>query len=106
MPNPVLNPFGRVSNEVRTTTKVLILYYSAFGHVERMAEAVGEGVREVGAEADIKRVPELVPEDVAKKSGYKLGQKAPVATVAELPNYDAIIFGSGDAVRRCHLADA
>jgi NAD(P)H dehydrogenase (quinone) len=83
----------RVSNEV--LTKVLILYYSAFGHMECMGEAVAEGVREAGAEPDIKRVPELVPEDVAKKSGYKLGQKAPVATVAELPNYDAIIFGSG-----------
>jgi multimeric flavodoxin WrbA len=57
-------------------TKALILYYSAYGHMERMAEAVAEGVREAGAEADIKRVPELVSEDVAKKSGYKLDQKA------------------------------
>jgi NAD(P)H dehydrogenase (quinone) len=63
--------------------------------MERMAQAVAEGVREAGAEAEIKRVPELVSEDVAKKSGYKLDQKAPIATVAELPNYDAIIFGSG-----------
>jgi NAD(P)H dehydrogenase (quinone) len=76
-------------------TKVLILYYSAYGHMERMAEAVAEGVREVGAEADIKRVPELVSEEVAKQAGYKLDQKAPIATVAKLPNYDAIIFGSG-----------
>jgi NAD(P)H dehydrogenase (quinone) len=60
-----------------------------------MAQAVAEGVRETSAEADIKRVPELVPEDVAKKSGYKLDQAAPIASVAELPNYDAIIFGSG-----------
>jgi flavodoxin len=66
-------------------TKVLILYYSAYGHMERMAEAVAEGVRETGAEADIKREPELVSEDVAKQSGYKLDQKAPIATVAELP---------------------
>jgi len=76
-------------------TKVLILYYSSYGHIERMAQAVAEGVREAGAHADIKRVPELVPEDVAKKSGFKLDQAAPIATVTELPDYDAIIFGSG-----------
>ena len=76
-------------------TKVLVLYYSAYGHIERMAQAVAEGVREGGAEAVIKRVPELVPEEVAKKSGYKLDQPAPIATVQELPEYDAIIFGSG-----------
>ncbi len=76
-------------------TKVLILYYSAYGHMERMAQAVAEGVREAGAHADIKRVPELVPEDVAKKSGFKLDQAAPIATVPELADYDAIIFGSG-----------
>ncbi len=76
-------------------TKVLVLYYSAYGHIERMAQAVAEGVREAGAEAVIKRVPELVPEDVAKKSGYKLDQAAPVAKPEELAEYDAIIFGSG-----------
>ncbi len=76
-------------------TKVLVLYYSAYGHIERMAQAVAEGVREAGAQADIKRVPELVPEDVARKSGFKLDQAAPIATVAELADYDAIIFGSG-----------
>jgi NAD(P)H dehydrogenase (quinone) len=76
-------------------TKVLILYYSAYGHMERMAQAVAEGVREAGAHADIKRVPELVPEDVAKKSGFKLDQAAPIATVPELADYDAIIFGCG-----------
>src|SRR6516162_1192010 len=76
-------------------TKVLILYYSAYGHMERMAHAVAEGVGDAGAEADIKRVPELVPEEVAKQSGFKLDQKAPIATVAELADYDAIIFGSG-----------
>jgi NAD(P)H dehydrogenase (quinone) len=75
--------------------KILILYYSAYGHIERMAEAVAEGVREAGAEAVIKRVPELVPEEVARKSGYKLDQKAPIATVSELAQYDAIIFGTG-----------
>ena len=76
-------------------TKVLILYYSAYGHMERMAQAVAEGVRDAGAEGDIKRVPELFPEDVAKQSGFKLDQKAPIATIAELADYDAIIFGSG-----------
>jgi len=76
-------------------TKVLVLYYSAYGHIEKMAEAVAEGAREAGAEVAIRRVPELVPEDVAKASGFKLDQKAPIATVDELPEYDAIIFGAG-----------
>jgi NAD(P)H dehydrogenase (quinone) len=75
--------------------KVLILYYSAYGHIERMAQAVAEGVREAGAEAVIKRVPELVPEEIARKSHYKLDQPAPIATVDELPEYDAIVFGTG-----------
>lgn len=75
--------------------KVLVLYYSAYGHIERMAEAVADGVRQAGAEAVIKRVSELVPEAVARKSGYKLDQKAPIATVNELAEYDAIIFGTG-----------
>jgi NAD(P)H dehydrogenase (quinone) len=76
-------------------TRVLVLYYSAYGHIETMAQAVAEGARAAGAEVDIKRVPELVPEEVARKSYYKLDQAAPVATVDDLPNYDAIIFGSG-----------
>ena len=75
-------------------TKVLILYYSSYGHIERMAEAVAEGVREAGAEAVIKRVPELVPPEVAEKSGFKRNQPAPIATVDELPGYDAIIVGT------------
>ncbi|WP_312769290.1 NAD(P)H:quinone oxidoreductase [Pseudoxanthomonas mexicana] len=75
--------------------KVLILYYSAYGHIETMARAVAEGVRAGGASVDIKRVPELVPEDVARKSHYKLDQPAPVATIAELADYDAIIVGTG-----------
>ena len=75
--------------------KVLILYYSAYGHIETMAHAVAEGVRAGGASVDIKRVPELVPDDVAKKSHYKLDQPAPVATIAELADYDAIIVGVG-----------
>jgi NAD(P)H dehydrogenase (quinone) len=74
-------------------TKVLILYYSSYGHIERMADAVAEGVRQAGAEAVVKRVPELVPDELAKKSGFKLDQKAPIAAIAELPDYDAIIFG-------------
>ena len=74
-------------------TRVLVLYYSSYGHIEKMAGAVAEGVRETGAEAVIKRVPELVPEDVARKHGFKLDQAAPIATVDELPNYDAIIIG-------------
>ena len=75
-------------------TKVLVLYYSSYGHIERMADAVAEGVRQAGADAVIKRVPELVPEDVARMSHFKLDQKAPVATVAELADYDAIIAGA------------
>lgn len=75
-------------------TKVLILYYSAYGHIETMAKAVADGVREAGGEPVIKRVPELVPEDVARASHMKLDQDAPIATVAELADYDAIIFGA------------
>jgi len=75
--------------------KVLVLYYSAYGHIETMANAVAEGAREAGATVDIKRVPELVPEETARKSYFKLDQKAPVAKVDELVNYDAIIVGAG-----------
>ena len=76
-------------------TKVLVLYYSAWGHMEQMAYAAAEGAKEAGAEVDVKRVPELVPEDVAKAAWYKLDQKAPIANPLELENYDAIIFGCG-----------
>jgi NAD(P)H dehydrogenase (quinone) len=76
-------------------SRVLVLYYSAYGHIEKMAEAVAEGAGAVpGTEVTIKRVPELVPEEIAKKSGMKLDQPAPVATVDELADYDAIIFGT------------
>lgn len=75
--------------------KVLVLYYSSYGHIETMAYAVAEGAREAGADVVVKRVPELVPQDVARRSGYKLNQQAPIATVEELPEYDAIIFGTG-----------
>jgi NAD(P)H dehydrogenase (quinone) len=74
--------------------KILVLYYSAYGHVETMAEAVAEGARQVsGAAVTIKRVPELVPDEVARKSGHKLDQKAPIADPNELADYDAVIFG-------------
>lgn len=73
--------------------KVLVLYYSSYGHIEAMAEAVAEGAREAGAGVDIKRVPELVPDEVARASHFKLDQAAPVAKVEELANYDAIVIG-------------
>lgn len=77
-------------------TKVLVLYYSTYGHIEAMASAVAEGAREVeGVEAVVKRVPELVPEEVAKQNHFKLDQSAPVATPNELADYDAIIVGCG-----------
>ena len=75
--------------------KVLVLYYSSYGHIEKMAEAVAEGARSAGARGDIKRVPETVPEAIAKSAHFKLNQPAPVATVAELENYDAIVVGTG-----------
>ncbi|MGR9238764.1 NAD(P)H:quinone oxidoreductase type IV [Rhizobium leguminosarum] len=75
--------------------KVLVLYYSAYGHIETMAYAVAEGAKSAGAEVTVKRVPELVPEDVARASYYKVDQAAPIATVDELADYDAIIVGAG-----------
>lgn len=76
-------------------TKVLVLYYSSYGHVETMAGAIAEGAREVaGTEVTIKRVPELMPEEVAKNAGVKLDQAAPIADPNELGDYDAIIFGT------------
>ncbi|MFN3931291.1 MAG: NAD(P)H:quinone oxidoreductase [Brevundimonas sp.] len=76
--------------------KILVLYHSTYGHVEAMAEAVAEGARSVeGAVVDIKRVPELVPDELARKSGYKLEQAAPIAEVDQLADYDAIIVGAG-----------
>jgi NAD(P)H dehydrogenase (quinone) len=76
-------------------TKILVLYYSSYGHIEKMAYAAAEGVKSANAEAVVKRVPELVPEDVARKSGYKLDQPAPIATIDELPSYDGVMFGTG-----------
>jgi NAD(P)H dehydrogenase (quinone) len=74
-------------------TKILVLYYSSWGHMEKMAHAAAEGARDAGASVDVKRVPELVPDEVAKAAHYKLDQAAPIAKVDELANYDAIIFG-------------
>jgi NAD(P)H dehydrogenase (quinone) len=75
--------------------KVLVLYYSSYGHTEKMAEAVAAGAREVGSTVDIKRVPELVPTEAAKAARFKLDQAAPVAAIDELPSYDAIVIGTG-----------
>ena len=75
-------------------SKVLVLYYSTYGHLETMAQAVAEGARSTGASVDVKRVPETVPHDIAKNAHFKLDQAAPVATVAELEHYDAIIVGA------------
>ena len=74
--------------------KVLVLYYSTYGHIEQMANAVAEGARAAGATVDVKRVPETAPEEVAKNGHFKLDHPAPNATVNELPDYDAIIIGA------------
>ncbi len=76
-------------------TKVLVLYYSSYGHIEQMAKAAAEGVAKVsGATAVVKRVPETVPLEIAQQMHFKLDQAAPIATVDELADYDAIIFGT------------
>src|ERR1700754_2792895 len=75
--------------------KVLVLYYSAYGHIETMANAVAAGAREAGATVDIKRVPELVPPDVAKASYYKLEKVGTIAKIEDLGNCDAVIVGTG-----------
>ena len=75
--------------------KVLVLYYSTYGHIETMAEALAAGARSAGAHVDIKRAPETVALEIAQQSHFKLDQAAPVATVADLEHYDAIIVGTG-----------
>jgi NAD(P)H dehydrogenase (quinone) len=76
-------------------TKVLVLYYSMYGHVEKLAAAIAEGAGSVqGVEVTVKRVPETMPPDVAKQYGVKLDQAAPIAAPKELGDYDAILFGS------------
>jgi NAD(P)H dehydrogenase (quinone) len=76
-------------------SKILVLYYSSYGHIETLASAIAEGARSTGATVDIKRVPETVPEEVANGGHFKLDQAAPVATIADLEQYDAIIVGTG-----------
>src|SRR5207245_3391570 len=75
-------------------TKILVLYYSMYGHIEIMARAVAEGVRSANADVVIKRVPDTMSPELAKQNGAKLEQEAPFATPDELPQYDAIIFGT------------
>jgi len=75
--------------------KVLVLYYSTYGHIEKMAEAIAEGARGAGATVDIKRVPETVPEEVARAHHFKLDQAAPIARIDDLAHYDAIVVGTG-----------
>ncbi len=75
-------------------SKVLVLYYSSYGHIETMAMAAAEGARSAGATVDVRRVPETVPAEMAKASHFKLDQAAPIATIDELANYDAIVFGT------------
>ncbi|HMI20128.1 MAG TPA: NAD(P)H:quinone oxidoreductase [Sphingomonas sp.] len=74
-------------------SKVLVLYYSSYGHIEKMAEAVAAGAREGGAQVDIKRVPETAPVEVAKAAYFKLDQDAPIAKIEDLADYDAVILG-------------
>ena len=74
-------------------SKVLVLYYSTYGHIETMAQAIAEGARSAGSSVDVKRVPETVPEEIAKSAHFKIDQAAPVATVNDLADYDAIIVG-------------
>jgi len=76
-------------------SKVLVLYYSSYGHIESMATAIAEGAREAGARVDVKRVPDLVPEEVARKAHFKVDQPAPIAKIEDLANYDAIVIGAG-----------
>lgn len=75
-------------------TRVLVLYYSMYGHIETMAGAAADGVAEAGGQAVVKRVPELVPEEVARKAGAKLDQPAAIAVPQELADYDAVLFGT------------
>jgi NAD(P)H dehydrogenase (quinone) len=74
--------------------KILVLYYSSYGHIETMAHAMADGARAGGASVDIKRVPETAPTDVAKAAHFKLDQKAPIAAIDDLAHYDAIIVGA------------
>lgn len=92
----LVNGFGQASaaKEMEMKAKVLVLYYSTYGHTEHLANAIGEGARSAGAEVSVKRVPELMPPEVARDAGAKLEQAAPVARPEELADYDAIIIGT------------
>lgn len=81
------------SNRKTIMTKVLVLYYSSYGHIEAMAKAVAEGAAGTGAEVDIKRVPETAPAEVVQAAGFKTNHDFPEAQPDELANYDAIIVG-------------
>ena len=76
-------------------SKVLVLYYSSYGHIETMANAIADGARSTGAVVDILRVPETVPHDVAVGAHFKLDQVARVAVISDLADYDAVIVGTG-----------
>ena len=86
---------SKIDERRRIMSKVLVLYYSSYGHIEAMATAIAEGAREAGAQVDIKRVPELVPDEVARSSHFKVDQAAPFAKIDDLAAYDAIIVGAG-----------
>jgi NAD(P)H dehydrogenase (quinone) len=89
--------FSKITHpeEGNKMTKVLVLYYSTYGHVETMAEAVAAGARSVaGTQVTVKRVPELMPEEIARQAGAKIDQAAPIAKPEELADYDAVIFGT------------
>jgi NAD(P)H dehydrogenase (quinone) len=90
------NPVASILNDRKLTlAKVLVLYYSSYGHIEKLANEIAAGASAAGAIVDVKRVPELVPLDVAKAAGYKVEQTAPVANIQDLANYDAIVVGTG-----------
>lgn len=82
------------TTEDTSLAKVLVLYYSSYGHIEAMAQAFADGAQSAGASVDIKRVPETVPQEVAKTAQFKLEQAAPIAMIDELADYDAIAFGA------------
>ncbi len=93
--SPSTAPSTLPAKEEKKMAKVLVLYHSTYGHIEAMAYAVAEGAKSAGADVVVKRVPELVSDEVAKASHYKMDQAAPIATADELAEYDAIIVGAG-----------
>src|SRR3954447_5910940 len=88
-------PCRRGARLMADTTRLLVLYHSSYGHTETLAYAVAHGARAVdGVQVSIKRVPELMPEEIMREAGMKVDQPAPVANPQELANYDAIVFGT------------